>query len=90
MTTSFKSLPIIDVSVLSNPEASLEDLGLLGKDLYHIFSTTGFAYLVKSPLSFSHEEILGMAKDFFNMADEEKKRLARKTFLNCNTNTYRG
>ena len=90
MTSSFTSLPVIDLSVLGNPEVSLEDLTLLGKDLCHVFSTTGFAYLIKSPLSFSDEEVLCMAKDFFKMADEEKQKLARKTFVNCNTNTYRG
>ena len=67
----------------------MEDLTLLSKTLCHVFSTTGFAYLVKSPLSFSHADVFGMAKDFFNMANE-KAEACQEDFVNGNTNTYQG
>lgn len=90
MTTSFSSLPIVDLSVLSKPSPPLEDIQSLSKQLYHVFSTTGFAYLVNSPLNFTHEDIFNLSADFFRMSDADKAKLAKRTFVPSNRNTYRG
>jgi len=90
MTTSFSSLPIIDLSSFSCSNPSEEQLSALSKELYHVFATTGFAYLINAPLSFSHEEVFSMAKDFFEISEGAKMELAKKTFRKENSNTYRG
>ena len=90
MTTSFSSLPIIDLSVLSSPSPSPDQLVSLSKQLYSVFATTGFAYLTHAPLSFSHEDVFTLSRDFFQMSDAEKAKLAKKTFVPSNRNTYRG
>lgn len=90
MTTSFSSLPIIDLGVLSAPSPSPSDLLKLSKDLYNVFATTGFAYLINPPLSFSHEDVFGLASEFFSLPQSEKMELAKQTFSKQNKNTYRG
>jgi isopenicillin N synthase-like dioxygenase len=90
MTTSFSSLPIIDLQVLSSPSPSPSDLITLSKDLHDAFATTGFAYLANAPLSFDHEDVFRLASDFFSLPGEEKMRLAKQTFCHANKNTYRG
>lgn len=90
MTTSFSSLPIVDLSVLSFKNPSPETLQALSEELHDVFATTGFAYLVNAPLTFSHEDVFGLASDFFQLSTAEKMRLAKKTFARSNKNTYRG
>lgn len=93
MTTSFSSLPIVDLSALSlsnGDSLSASETEKLSNKLYDVFATTGFAYLTDLPLSFSHEDLFGLAKQFFSLPEEEKMRLAKKTFRPENKNTYRG
>lgn len=90
MTTSFSSLPIVDVGALKAPDVTLEDTNALSKQLYDVFSTTGFAYLVNVPLSFGHDEIFGLARDFFALPADRKMRLAKKSVRPEHHNTYRG
>jgi isopenicillin N synthase-like dioxygenase len=90
MTTSYSSLLIVDLTDLSNPSASPACLTKLSKQLYDVFATTGFAYLVNTPLTFSHEDVFSLAKDFFSMDEAEKMALATKTSVPSNRNTYRG
>lgn len=91
MSTTFSSLPIIDLAPLKRPSGpthtQLEDLS---RQLYDVFATTGFAYLVNAPLSFRHADIFGLAREFFNLPEEEKMKLAKKSFRKENSNTYRG
>ncbi|KAF2183262.1 2OG-Fe(II) oxygenase [Zopfia rhizophila CBS 207.26] len=88
MTTSFSSLPIVDVGALNN--GNEQDLASLSKTLYSVFTTTGFAYLINVPFSFDHDEIFQLARDFFGLPLERKMRLAKKSFRSENDNTYRG
>lgn len=90
MTTNFTSLPIIDLAPLHSANPSPDDIAALSGQLDHVFRTVGFAYLVNSPVTPSHADIFGAAKDFFSLEDEEKMRLAKKTFRKNNPNTYRG
>lgn len=90
MTTSFSSLPIVDLSILSHPEPSPPHLLALSNNLYHAFATTGFAYLVNPPLTPTHEDVFGLASDFFGLDVDEKMSLAKRTFVKANHNTYRG
>lgn len=90
MTTSFTKLPIVDLSILSTSDPDVDSLGLLSKQLYDVFATTGFAYLINSPLTFSHDEVFSIARDFFGLDPVEKMKLAKKTFVRQNNNTYRG
>ncbi|KAI0154785.1 Clavaminate synthase-like protein [Xylariaceae sp. FL1272] len=91
MTTSFSSLPIVDLSALQDESPlSSSEQQRLSKQLYDVFATTGFAYLVTAPLSFTHDEVFGLAKQFFGLPLEEKMTLAKKTFESQNKNTYRG
>lgn len=90
MTTSFTSLPIVDLAPLSSECASEEDLLQLSARLHDVFATVGFAYLINAPLSFNHNDVFGMAKEFFRLPEEEKMAVAKKTFRKTNTNTYRG
>lgn len=90
MTTTFSSLPIVDVSPLKNPNPSTEDLKSLSQRLYDVFATTGFAYLVNTPLSFNHADVFGLTESFFALPDEEKMKLAKRSFRKENNNTYRG
>ncbi|KAK4502237.1 hypothetical protein PRZ48_005662 [Zasmidium cellare] len=90
MTTSFSSLPIVDLSILSSNNPSPDTLKTLSQELHNVFATTGFAYLVNAPLTFSHDEVFGLASEFFQMEMDQKMRLAKKTFARSNKNTYRG
>ncbi|PWY96127.1 putative iron/ascorbate oxidoreductase [Aspergillus sclerotioniger CBS 115572] len=88
MATTFALLPIIDISALRDHPP--EQLPELSQRLYHIFTTTGFAYLINCPLSFTHDEVFSMARDFFSLPLEEKMNLAKKSFRPQNKNAYRG
>jgi isopenicillin N synthase-like dioxygenase len=91
MSTTFSSLPIVDLAPLGTPSGPTNtELTNLSRQLYDVFATTGFAYLVNTPLSFSHADVFGLALEFFNLSDEEKMKLAKKTFRKENINTYRG
>ncbi|KAK3624479.1 hypothetical protein LTR56_021010 [Elasticomyces elasticus] len=93
MATIFSSLPIIDLSILAetSPGAPGEqDLRDLSQRLCDVFASTGFAYLVNAPLSFSHEQIFGLANAFFRIDETEKLKVAKRTFVGTNKNTYRG
>ena len=90
MTTSFSSLPIVDLSILSSSSPSESDLEALSNQLHNVFATTGFAYLTNPPLSFSHDDVFNLAGEFFSIKNHEKMKLAKKTFVKANKNTYRG
>lgn len=90
MTTSFSSLPIIDLHPLSSSSPTPSDLLTLSKDLHNAFATTGFAYLINAPLNFSHDQVFQLASDFFSLPEAEKMQLAKQTFVKSNKNTYRG
>lgn len=90
MTTSFDSLPIVDLSPLSANKPYESDISALAQQLHDVFATTGFAYLINAPLSFSHDDVFSMAKEFFDLPEEEKMKLAKRTFREQNSNTYRG
>ncbi|TVY80884.1 putative iron/ascorbate oxidoreductase [Lachnellula suecica] len=93
MSTSFSSLPIVSLSVLSSPSSTPEELIDLSSRLDGVFSTTGCAYLTDLPLTYSHEDVFGLCDQFFGedgISKDEKMRLAKKTFVKENKNTYRG
>jgi hypothetical protein len=93
MSTSFSSLPIVSLSALSSSSPSVEEVTALSSRLDEVFSTTGFAYLTDLPITFSHDEVFGLCDDFFGpngLSEEEKMKLAKKTFFKNNKNTYRG
>ncbi|EMC98243.1 hypothetical protein BAUCODRAFT_418564 [Baudoinia panamericana UAMH 10762] len=90
MTTAFSTLPIVDVGVLSEVQPKAQDVLVLTQKLYDVFTTVGFAYLVNAPLTFTHADIFGLASDFFRLEETEKLRLATKTSVPSNSNTYRG
>jgi len=84
------TLPLIDLKPLCSPDPSSDVLAALSESLSTAFSTTGFAYLVNTPISFSHDEIFGLAKSFFSLPEKEKLSVAKRTFESENQNTYRG
>lgn len=88
MSTTFSSLPIVDLTLLKSQPSG--DLSSLSRRLYDVFATTGFAYLVNTPLSFNHAEVFRMTQSFFTLPDEEKMKLAKGSFRGENQNTYRG
>ncbi|KAK5682626.1 hypothetical protein LTS10_005754 [Elasticomyces elasticus] len=90
MATIFSSLPIIDLSILSETSPGEQDLRDLSQRLCDVFASTGFAYLVNAPLSFSHEQVFGLANAFFRIDETEKLKVAKRTFVGTNKNTYRG
>ena len=90
MATSFSSLPIVDLSVLSAPQPTQSDLTDLSRRLFDVFTTTGFAYLVNAPITFSHDDVFNLASDFFKIEEPDKLSLAKRTFVGSNKNTYRG
>jgi isopenicillin N synthase-like dioxygenase len=93
MTTKFSTLPIISLSVLADPNPTPEELLPLSAQLDSVFSTTGFAYLVDLPITYSHEDVFCLCDDFFGPSGlnvSEKKELAKNSFEKENTNTYRG
>lgn len=91
MATAFSSLPILDIGILGSPAVpSDRELAALGKQLYEIFATTGFAYLVNAPLSFGHDEVFQIAREFFALSGSKKMEVAKRSFRAGNGNTYRG
>jgi isopenicillin N synthase-like dioxygenase len=91
MSTTFSSLPIVDLAPLQAAQGPSEsELKDLSTQLHNVFATTGFAYLVNTPLTFRHAEVFGLALEFFNLPQEEKMSLAKQSFRKGNTNTYRG
>ncbi|KAG0649180.1 putative 2-oxoglutarate-dependent dioxygenase [Hyphodiscus hymeniophilus] len=93
MSTSFSSLPIVSLSTLSSSSSSLDALEALSLRLDEVFSTTGFAYLTDLPLTYSHDDVFGLCDDFFGhngLSEESKMKLAKKSFVKNNKNTYRG
>jgi isopenicillin N synthase-like dioxygenase len=90
MATSFSSLPIVDVGALRSPQLTSAEAETLSKELFNVFATTGFAYLVNAPLNFSHGELFKLAREFFAMPMNQKLRLAKKSFRPNHENTYRG
>ncbi|KAL8827598.1 MAG: hypothetical protein Q9170_006952 [Blastenia crenularia] len=83
-------LPVVDLSPLSSPHADENSLNGLAAQLGNAFETEGFAYLVNVPLSFSHDQVFGLAKTFFQLPQAEKLRLAKRSLERNNDNTYRG
>ena len=54
---------------------------------------TGFAYLTDLPLTYTHDDVFGVCDEFFGyngLTMDEKMKLAKKTFVPTNKNTYRG
>ena len=92
MATSFKSLPVIDIAYLSDPSFSADSAEAqdLAEQFYDVFATSGFAYLINSPLSFSHDDIFSLSKQFFGLPEIEKWKMAKRTFQPSSENTYRG
>jgi isopenicillin N synthase-like dioxygenase len=93
MSTSFSSLPIISLSALSKTLSDEAELLKLAAELDNVFSTTGFAYLTDLPLNYTHEDVFGICEEVFGVngiSVEEKMKLAKKTFVPENKNTYRG
>jgi isopenicillin N synthase-like dioxygenase len=93
MSTSFSSLPIVSLSILSSTYPKPEELIALSARLDEVFSTTGFAYLTDLPLTYTHDDVFGLCDEFFGpdgFSTGEKMKLAKKTFVNENKNTYRG
>ncbi|KAJ4390883.1 hypothetical protein N0V93_004482 [Gnomoniopsis smithogilvyi] len=93
MATDFSALPIVDLSPLSNANTSRQTLNDLSTELDRVFRTTGFAYLTNPPLSFCHEDVFGLAHEFFSLPVDEKMKAATKMFVGygaSHQNTYRG
>ena|SRR6187402_1705428 len=93
MSTTFSSLPIVSLSALSSSSPTPEDLSALSSRLDEVFSTTGFAYLTDLPLTYTHDDVFGLCDEFFGangVSTEEKMKLAKRTFVKTNKNTYRG
>lgn len=91
MTTTFSSLPVVDVAPLGSPSGpSTEAATALSQRLYEVFATTGFAYLTNVPLSFNHADVFQLSREFFALPEEEKMKLAKRSFRRDHQNTYRG
>ncbi|CAG8026764.1 unnamed protein product [Penicillium salamii] len=91
MTTKFSSLPVVDVGLLASPIGAYPEAeAALSKRLYEVFATTGFAYLTNIPLSFKHEDVFNLSRQFFALPIDQKMMLARRSFNKDNENTYRG
>lgn len=90
MSTDFSSLPVVDLAPLSQSAPAREEVARISQELDRVFSTTGFAYLINAPLSMSHDDVFGLARSFFEIPEEEKMKMAKKTFRPANPNTYRG
>ncbi|KLJ12516.1 hypothetical protein EMPG_12453 [Blastomyces silverae] len=91
MATTFSTLPIVDLSPLkSSHELGAEQQKDLASQLYNVFATTGFAYLVNHPLSFDHQALFDISRGFFALPTEEKMKLAKRSFRKEHQNTYRG
>ena len=94
MATSFTSLPVVNLSLLKATNVSAAspsgEVLSLAEQLDQVFSTSGFAYLTNVPLSFTHDEVFELSKQFFSLPERDKMRLAKRTFVKRNENTYRG
>ncbi|KAK0118223.1 hypothetical protein ONS95_012527 [Cadophora gregata] len=93
MSTSFSSLPIVSLAGLSFPPPKPEDLETLASRLNEVFSTTGFAYLTDLPITYCHDDVFAICDEFFGpkgLTMDEKMKLAKKTFVPTNKNSYRG
>ncbi len=94
MATSFTSLPVIDLTALNTLDVVVAprspETQELVKQLHDVFATSGFAYLTNLPLSFTHDDVFQLSKQFFSLPEPEKMRLAKRTFAKRNENTYRG
>ncbi|CZT03822.1 uncharacterized protein RCO7_07555 [Rhynchosporium graminicola] len=93
MSTSFSSLPIVSLAALKSFSPSPDDLKALASQLNEVFSTTGFAYLTDLPLTYTHDDVFRLCDEFFGpngLSMDEKMKLAKKTFVPTNCNTYRG
>lgn len=93
MTTTFSSLPIVDLGPLKGGKGRFlqtQDATKLSHQLYDALATTGFAYLTNAPLSFSHKDVFNLGREFFGMSEEQKFEIAKKSFNPLNNNTYRG
>ncbi|KAL9636311.1 MAG: hypothetical protein Q9164_002893 [Protoblastenia rupestris] len=84
------ALPIIDLAPLCTLNPSTEVIQSLSQSLSDAFSTTGFAYLINSPISLDHTEIFALAHSFFSLSLSEKNMIAKKSFCSENSNTYHG
>lgn len=89
MATDFTKLPIIDLCILKK-NATKDELKVLAKQVRDIFETVGFAYIINHQVSVKHSKILELAKTFFDLPTSSKLKLAKKTFVGSNENTYRG
>ena len=90
MATSFSQVPIVDVGALKASHLNPDDTRALSQQLYNVFATTGFAYLINAPLNFTHGELFDLSQDLFSLPASEKMKLAKQTFCPTNYNTYRG
>lgn len=91
MSTSFSALPIVSLAALCSDSPTEDELSFLSARLDKVFSTTGFAYLTDLPISFGHDDVFKLCDEFFKtIPKEEKMKLAKKTFVKENENTYRG
>ena len=95
MATSFTSLPVVDLAPLKSTAAvnltpASPEISSLANQLHDVFATSGFAYLTNLPLSFTHDDVFELSKQFFSLPEDEKMRIAKKTFMKGNENTYRG
>ena len=91
MATDFSALPVISLAPLKGDDGpSEDDLNALATRFYDAFATTGFAYLTDYPLSFVDEDVFDLAARFFVLPEQEKMKLAKKSFRKEHDNTYRG
>ncbi|OAG10109.1 putative gibberellin 20-oxidase [Paraphaeosphaeria sporulosa] len=90
MSTVFSSLPVVDIHNLKASTLDTADHQALSRKLYDALSTTGFAYIKNAPLSFGQDEIFELSRDFFALPLSQKMKLAKKSFRQSHTNTYRG
>ncbi|KAF2452019.1 putative gibberellin 20-oxidase [Karstenula rhodostoma CBS 690.94] len=93
MSTTFSSLPVVDVHILKASESTILNTAghqELGEKLYDAFATVGFAYLIDAPLGFTQDELFELSREFFALPLNQKMKLAKKSFRPSHVNTYRG
>ena len=92
MATNFSSLPIIDLDTVKNwsGQEVTDEIIKLSSYIRQVFQTVGFGYIVNHGVSYSHDDILRMCKEFFSIDIEAKMALAKRSFVPTNGNTYRG
>lgn len=74
------SLPVIDLAPLSNPHEDHASNEQLATQLGRAFEGEGFVSLINTPLTFTHEQVFGLARNFFQLSEAEKVHLPKKTF----------